>query len=332
MRLRLLFLLALLAALTIATLNIIKGRTDENIFTYLTPTNFTPKTFQRLVEKEISAPAPLRRLLNKPGSTLTIQGIIIETNKHRAEANLPALQANSLLNQAAQNKLNDMVAKQYFDHISPDGVGPAEIVDGVGYTYVRVGENLALGSFAGDADLVQSWMDSPGHRANIISSGFGELGVAAGLGTFEGKPAWFAVQTFGLPLTACPTTNPILQSSFQQKKSQIEQLEVELKNPPTTYADLAEQGRAKIEQGNDLIKQGNELAQQQKSNDQAQALWDQGEQLQKEGQNLIDQAQAERNAYNDKVTTFNQLNKEATSLVDQINAQIRVYNDCVSSF
>ena len=297
------------------------------------PSGDAPQLLLRTpADKEILTPPPLRGDLDQTGGTLSAQGILVATNRHRAKDSLPPLKSNFALNQVAQKKLNDMFALGYFDHVNPNGIGPADIVEEVGYDYLRVGENLALGGYNNDADLVQAWMDSPEHRANIMAEGFTELGIAASQSTFESKPTWIAVQTFGLPSSACPTVDSSLQNSFQRKKIQMEQLETRLADPPTTYTDLAEQGQAKIEQGNDLTKQGNELAQQQKSNQQAQALWDQAEQLQQEGQSLIDQAQTKSDAYNDNVTTFNQLNQETISLVDQINSQVKAHNDCVSSF
>lgn len=225
-----------------------------------------------------------------------------------------------------------MFNRQYFGHVNPDGLGPAGFVDGVGYAYLRVGENLALGGFAGDADLVQAWVDSPEHKANIFSTGFTELGVAAGPGTFEGQPAWLAVQTFGLPLSACPSVNAAQQAALEQKQSQLEKLPGQLDGLKTQYTTLTETGQAKINQGNELIEQGNKLAQEQKSNAEAQKLWDEGHKLQEAGQALINQAQTARDTYNEKVTALNQLNNEIKTLIAQLNAQIKAYNDCVSSF
>lgn len=324
MRPRLFILLCFLAGLAGAIFTIVKEHPDA--------ISIDPQILEAITAKEIIAPPPLRGPLDQSGNALTAAGILAATNRQRARASLPPLPSNATLNLAAQNKLADMFNRQYFDHVNPDGAGPADVVDGVGYAYLRVGENLALGGFAGDADLVQAWVDSPEHKANIFSTGFTELGVAAGPGTFEGQPAWLAVQTFGLPLSACPTPNPALQTTYQQKKTQIERLGPELNNLSSGFTALLKQGQDKIAAGNRLIEQGNELAQKQKSNQEAQILWDQANQLQAAGQALVDQAVADRDAYNEKVTVINQLSEETKTLVGQINAQIKAYNDCVSSF
>jgi len=324
MRPRLFILLCFLAGLAGAIFTIVKEHPDA--------ISLTPETLQNLALKEIIAPPPLRGSLDQSGNALTAAGILAATNRHRAKAGLPALQSHATLNLAAQNKLADMFDQQYFGHVNPDSLGPADFVDDVGYTYLRVGENLALGGFTSDADLVQAWMDSPGHQKNIMSKSFTELGIAASQGTFEGKATWLAVQTFGLPASACPGVNAVQQATLQQKQSQLDKLPTALDDLKSQYTTLAEEGQAKINQGNELIEQGNQLAQQQKSNEEAQALWDQGKQLQKEGQQLIDQAPAARDTYNEKIAALNQLNDEIKTLIVQLNAQIKAYNDCVSSY
>ncbi|MFH1354211.1 MAG: CAP domain-containing protein [bacterium] len=287
---------------------------------------------QSLVGKDVIAPPPLRGDLDQAGNSLLVQGILAETNRHRAASNLPSLKGNSVLNQAAQKKLNDMFELGYFDHVNPAGVGPADLVEEAGYSYLRVGENLALGGFAGDAGLVQAWMDSPGHRENIMSAGFSELGIAVGQGKFEEKDSWLAVQTFALPLAACPGVNAAQQATLEQKQSQLEKLPAELDNLKSQYTTLTTASQAKINQGNELIEQGNQLAQEQKSNEEAQKLWDEGHQLQEEGQALINQAQTIRDTYNEKVSLLNQLNNEIKTLISQLNTQIKAYNNCLSGY
>lgn len=324
MRPRLFILLSFLAGLAGALFVIVKEHPEA--------ISVNPQILETLTAKEILAPPPLRGSLDQSGNTLTTAGILAATNRQRARAGLPPLRSNAALNLAAQNKLADMFNRQYFGHVNPDGAGPADVVDNVGYAYLRVGENLALGGFASDADLVQAWVDSPEHKANIFSTGFTELGLAAGRGTFEGQLTWLAVQTFGLPASACPGVNAAQQTTLEQKQSQLEKLPATLDDLKSQYTALTEAGQAKINQGNELIEQGNKLAQEQKSNEKAQKLWDEGHQLQEEGQALISKAQTIRDTYNEKVALLNQLNSEIKTLIVQLNAQIKAYNDCVSSF
>jgi len=70
----------------------------------------------------------------------------------------------------------DMAAREYFEHTTPDGVDFAQRVDAVGYAWMVVGENIALGATTAE-DVVDGWMNSPGHCTNIMADDFEELGV-----------------------------------------------------------------------------------------------------------------------------------------------------------
>ncbi|HLD26319.1 MAG TPA: CAP domain-containing protein [Candidatus Andersenbacteria bacterium] len=288
-----------------------------------------PHDLLALLEKEISTPPPLRGFLNRPGATLTAAGILQETNNHRAAAGQPTLKSNATLDAAAQNKLDDMFAQQYFEHVSPGGVGPGDVATAAGYQYLRVGENLALGNYPSDADLVQAWMDSPGHRENILSPGFTELGVAAGSGTFEGKTTWLAVQTFGLPASTCPAPRAGLTEQVETDRQAIVKLTSRLDPLRQEFESLAEAGRTKIDAGNREIEEGNRIARQQGSEEEAQEHWDRGEKLQAEGQALLDQARAKQLEYNQLVEQVNSQNDQLKKLIAELNQKIISYNTCV---
>ena len=195
-------------------------------------TNGTLVPANVLVEKTIVAPGPLRVVSKTttavptvPSSDLTIRGIIEYTNGARSQnGRLPALIENELLDRDAQLKLVDMFAKQYFEHESPDGTGPADLAKAVGYAYVIVGENLALGDFDSDQGVVTAWMNSPGHRANILNTHYQEIGVAAMKGMYEGRETWLAVQSFGMPISACPTIPISLKSEIDVNNIEIARL------------------------------------------------------------------------------------------------------------
>ena len=182
------------------------------------------------IEKQISAPPPLKSYEDKSQvSLLTHVGVINWTNTNRAQnGGLPALKENSKLDQAASAKLKDMFKQQYFEHKSPQGVGASDLAKAAGYEYVSIGENLALGNFADDQDLVQAWMDSPGHRANILNSKFQEIGTAVGRGMFEGKMTWLAVQEFGKPASSCPAISANLKTEISFLQAEINKTESEL--------------------------------------------------------------------------------------------------------
>ena len=132
------------------------------------------------------------------GSRLSVAGIIQCTNRARAEnGGLPPLSENSLLDAIASERAADMIQKQYFAHYSPSGEGATDVAQRAGYHYKHLGENIALGSFQTDEKIVTAWMQSPGHRQNILSDGCSEIGVAAKRGRMKGEDVWVAVQIFG---------------------------------------------------------------------------------------------------------------------------------------
>lgn len=220
------------------------------------------KLLNRIFEQEL-LPGPLRGAIDAISGELTRDGVITYTNEQRAVAGLPPLHINDKLNRAAKSKLDDMFAKQYFEHESPDGKGPAEIISQAGYEYVVVGENLALGNFRNDQTLVEAWMHSPGHRANILHNRFQEIGVAVGQGTFEGKTIWLAVQEFGTPLSSCPNPSPSLKAEIDNNRTQIQAWQVELeqrkyKLEHTRYSSQ-EAYQADQKAYNELVRRTNEL-------------------------------------------------------------------------
>src|SRR5262245_33812246 len=90
---------------------------------------------------EAFAPGPLNGPLSPAPATLTTAGILRETNRHRAINDVPPLLPNATLDRAAEKKVADMFARQYFAHEAPDGTGPGDLVTSVKYEFIRVGEN-----------------------------------------------------------------------------------------------------------------------------------------------------------------------------------------------
>ncbi len=122
--------------------------------------------------------------------------LVEETNTNRIGDSQQPLAVNNLLEEAAQLKANDMAAKGYFSHNSPDGKTPWYWLDQVGYKYSYAGENLAV-NFTDSKDVVLAWMNSPEHRANILNGNFSDIGIAAEAGTSDGRETTFIVQFFG---------------------------------------------------------------------------------------------------------------------------------------
>src|SRR3989344_2386836 len=154
------------------------------------------------VKKEIAAPPPLKAQKEAPTAEiiLTADGVLSWTNKEREKAGLPDLAPNQKLTASALAKVRDMFKNQYFAHESPAGKGAGDLAEAEGYDFILIGENLALGNFEGDKALVEAWIASPVHRANILGSRYKEIGIAVGRGMFGGRETWLAVQHFALPL------------------------------------------------------------------------------------------------------------------------------------
>jgi hypothetical protein len=176
------------------------------------------------LHKLIETPGALRvadAILGQDGA-LTKSGVISATNKNRKDVE------NAKLDASAKVKVDDMFAKQYFEHISPSGVGVSNLADKQDYEYIIIGENLALGNFKNDEAVLTAWMNSPGHRANILNEKYTEIGVAVGKGMFEGKEVWLAVQHFGLPKSACPSINEVLKAKIELSQKKITAMQKDL--------------------------------------------------------------------------------------------------------
>lgn len=152
------------------------------------------------------------------------------TNAERQKAGMSSYAFSKKLSDIAEAKALDMIARQYFEHVSPEGVGVAELAESFGYSYLSIGENLALGNFASSGEVVLGWMNSPGHRANILKSGFTEIGIAAMRGNYQGEDVWFAVQEFGRPLSDCPPPDAFLRKKIGIFNEQLTGLEFSLQN------------------------------------------------------------------------------------------------------
>ena len=108
---------------------------------------------------------------------ISAEQILNLVNEDRAAVGLPALSFNQTLNSAALAKAQDMLKNNYFAHISPSGTKPWEFFRALGYNYAYAGENLAL-NYSDEYDLINSWMNSPKHRENILSPNYSDLGLA----------------------------------------------------------------------------------------------------------------------------------------------------------
>lgn len=214
-----------------------------------------------------TSPAPAPAPTSAPSSdkyVLTRAGILARTNIERAEnGGLSPLAGNAVLDAIAIGRLEDMFAKQYFAHVAPDGGKAETVAKTVGYEFIALGENLALGNYEGDRGVVTAWMESPGHRANILNDGYTELGIAARKGMFEGHDTWLAVQIFARPASDCPAPDKTLKVEIETEQTTLDGMEDELNaRKAEMEAMQPKRGPAynqKVDEYNALVEQYNAL-------------------------------------------------------------------------
>lgn len=128
------------------------------------PTNPTPST-----------PSPTTG--QAQDSSKFAQQVLDLVNKERSKAGLGALTMNAELSKMAMVKAQDMYNNNYFDHNSPTHGSPFEMMKEFGITYNSAGENIAKGQST-PTQVMNEWMNSPGHKANILNSSYTKIGVA----------------------------------------------------------------------------------------------------------------------------------------------------------
>lgn len=132
---------------------------------------------------------------SSPTPSDTVAQVVALVNQERAKAGCGALTEDPLLEKAAQDHSDDMAARAFFDHTNPDGADPGQRITAAGYKWSTYGENIAQGQQTAEA-VMESWMNSPGHRANILNCSFKDIGV--GIHKGSGGPWW--TQDFGAKL------------------------------------------------------------------------------------------------------------------------------------
>ena len=123
------------------------------------------------------------------------------TNAERQKQGLPALKRNSTANSYARSKSLEMLDLNYFDHKSPNNGYIQDIAKRDGWNYSRIGENIytmtgGQASSISGASITNSWMNSEGHRKNILNSGYTDIGIGV---TFRNGKL-YATQIFYTPL------------------------------------------------------------------------------------------------------------------------------------
>ncbi|WML32193.1 CAP domain-containing protein [Neobacillus sp. OS1-32] len=143
-------------------------------------TQQAPKQVQPAPNQNQQAPKQPSTQQNNPTATGTVsqyaQQVISLTNAERRKQGLSELKADTLLGSVAQRKANDMQQNHYFSHTSPTYGSPFDMMRDFGVTYKAAGENIAQGQRT-PQEVVNAWMNSPGHRANILNAKYTHIGV-----------------------------------------------------------------------------------------------------------------------------------------------------------
>ncbi|MGG1916010.1 CAP domain-containing protein [Priestia megaterium] len=113
------------------------------------------------------------------------QQVVTLVNQERAKAGLKPLQVDATLSKSAKAKSQDMHDKNYFDHQSPTYGSPFDQMKKFGISYKTAGENIAEGQTS-PAEVMKAWMNSPGHKANILNASYTHIGV----GYVKDKNIW----------------------------------------------------------------------------------------------------------------------------------------------
>jgi hypothetical protein len=151
-------------------------------------------------------------------NSMTIGSLLADTNASRSANGIGGLSLNNKLDAAAQANADDMAARDYWSHYTPDGDPPWIWVTNQGYSYQALGQNLATG-FNDEQSTIDGWMASPPHRENLLNSAYTEVGfgyanvpnyTAAGGGpmtvvvAFYGEPQVLGAATAASPAAPAP--------------------------------------------------------------------------------------------------------------------------------
>lgn len=193
-----------------------KGHPAGHVFSKVGLTVFSLLIIGSFVFSSLYMPAFIRT--NEIAAVVSATLVDLANNDRKTDSIGP-LKINPKLVAAAQAKANDMAAKSYFSHTSPEGYNSWHWFSEVGYNFSYAGENLAV-NFTDSEDVERAWMESPTHRANIMNGRFTEIGIATAEGEYQGRRTIFVVQMFGRPQTVTAFA-PINESSQPENPEEL---------------------------------------------------------------------------------------------------------------
>lgn len=174
-----------------ATVTDYRGNTSRSTPTRVDCDSATPSPTPSATRPTPASPAPAGPSPSPVVGSDVENEVVRLTNIERAKAGCGPLKHDARLHAAALAHSADMSAKNYFSHTSADGRSFADRIKATGYAYTAIAENIAKG-YPTAAAVVQGWMNSPGHRANILNCAYTDIGVGY---VKAGGPYW--TQNFG---------------------------------------------------------------------------------------------------------------------------------------
>lgn len=161
-------------------------------------------------------------------TNMSSAGLLAGTNAQREKNGLNDLTLNNQLTLAAQTKAQDMVNRDYWAHNTPDGQEPWVFINNAGYQYLAAGENLAYGFTTSD-DAITGWMNSPGHKANILNTDYQEVGFGMANSTnFQSNgQETIVVAMYGKPAGAVVPASPTETAAPSQQTANEPAIAVE---------------------------------------------------------------------------------------------------------
>ncbi|QEV04671.1 CAP domain-containing protein [Streptomyces prasinus] len=152
------------------------------------PTAAAPKPVTAGPEPSAGASSPAST--DAPEASGAVAAVVEIVNAERGKAGCSPVKVNATLTEAAQEHSEDMAASRNMSHTGSDGSSPDDRITRAGYSWSTYGENVAYG-YSTPEQVMAGWMDSPGHRENILNCAFEEIGVGLA------QPGSYWTQDFG---------------------------------------------------------------------------------------------------------------------------------------
>lgn len=220
----------------------------------------TSITIKKEVVKNDNLPKPLVESENPDDSLVLNDGqIIYWTNieRNKNATNLVQLKSSTELTKIAKERVLDMFEKTYFEHVSPSGDSASKIAERNSYKYIIIGENIALGNFGSSREIVNAWMNSEGHRANILNENYTEIGVYSKEGEYNGRKVWISAQIFSKPMAFCTEPDISKKETIEKTNNTLNIVKTNIKK---VEGDLKVISSADIVKYNEKVAEYNNLA------------------------------------------------------------------------